>query len=119
VPIGGFYAPPVVFADVPRTSQLATEEIFGPILVILAYDTVEEAVDISNGCDYGLAGAVWSADGDAALKVAGQLRTGQVDVNGARFNFQAPFGGFGSSGIGRELGPHGIEEFLELRSVQV
>jgi acyl-CoA reductase-like NAD-dependent aldehyde dehydrogenase len=93
--------------------------VFGPVLVIIPYDDVDDAVAIANGTDYGLAATVWGETPQAALAVARRLRAGQVDVNGAPFNPQAPFGGFKRSGIGRENGRFGIEEFLEPVSVQL
>ncbi len=101
-----------------RTMTIAQEEIFGPVLSILPYDDEDDAVDIANGVVYGLAGGVWSADADRALGVARRLRTGQVEVNGGAFNPNAPFGGYKQSGIGREYGSHGFEEFLEIKSIQ-
>lgn len=115
---GGYYVAPVVFSDVARDSRLAREEIFGPVLVIHAHDGIDDAIELANESDYGLAGGVWSADDDFAVSIAKRMRTGQVDINGARFNPRAPFGGFGHSGIGRELGRFGIEEFLEISAVQ-
>jgi aldehyde dehydrogenase (NAD+) len=114
----GHYLPPVVYSGVPPTSRLAREEIFGPVLVILTHDGLEDAVATANASEYGLAGAIWAGDPAEAEKWARRMRTGQVDVNGGRFNPSAPFGGFRRSGIGRELGAHGIEEFLELSSIQ-
>jgi aldehyde dehydrogenase (NAD+) len=98
---------------------IAQEEIFGPVLSILPYDDEEQAVEIANGVVYGLAGGVWSADKERAVKVAKRLRTGQVEVNGGAFNPNAPFGGYKQSGIGREYGQHGLEEFLEVKSLQL
>ena len=98
---------------------IAQEEIFGPVLSILPYDTEEEAVDIANDTVYGLAGGVWSGDPERAKKVALQLRTGQVEVNGGGFNLMAPFGGYKQSGHGRELGKYGLEEYLEVKSLQL
>ena len=115
----GFYCRPTVYADVAPTATIAREEIFGPVLSVLPYADVDDAVEIANGTAYGLAGAVWSADPDRALAVARRLRSGQVDVNGARFNPLAPFGGYGQSGNGRELGRHGLAEYYELKSVQL
>ncbi len=89
------------------------------MLSILAYDAEEEAVEIANDSPYGLAGAVWSADPERAKQVARQIRTGQVDLNGGSFNPLAPFGGFKQSGHGRELGKFGLEEYLEIKSLQL
>jgi acyl-CoA reductase-like NAD-dependent aldehyde dehydrogenase len=88
------------------------------VLSIIPYDSEDEAVRIANDTIYGLAGAVWSGDAARAERVARRLRTGQVDVNGGRFNPMAPFGGFKQSGVGRELGRFGLEEFLEVKSLQ-
>jgi betaine-aldehyde dehydrogenase len=98
---------------------IAREEIFGPVLSILPYDDEEDAVRIANDTVYGLAGGVWSADPERAKRVARRMRTGQVEVNGGRFNPNAPFGGYKQSGIGREYGRHGLEEFLEVKSMQL
>jgi aldehyde dehydrogenase (NAD+) len=86
--------------------------------VVIPFDTDDEAVAIANNSRYGLAGAVWSGDEERALAVARRMRTGAVDVNGAAFNPLAPFGGFKQSGIGRELGRHGLDEFLETKAIQ-
>ena len=115
----GFFVRPTVFTDVRREMVVAKEEIFGPVLCIIAYDTEDEAVDIANDSVYGLSGAVWSADTSHALDVARRMRTGQVDINGASFNPLAPFGGFKQSGHGRELGNFGLEEYLEIKSLQL
>lgn len=117
-PRSGFYVSPVIFADVDPESALAQEEVFGPVLAIIPHDGDDDAVAIANNSQYGLAGAVWSANEDRALRVARRVRTGQIDINGAPFNPDAPFGGFGKSGYGREFGIHGIEDFLELKSIQ-
>jgi aldehyde dehydrogenase (NAD+) len=114
----GFYVRPTIFADVDRSATIAQEEVFGPVLVILAHDGDDDAVDIANDSRYGLAGGVWSGDPERALSVARRLRTGQVDINGAPFNPDAPFGGYKHSGLGREFGRFGLEEFLEIKSVQ-
>jgi aldehyde dehydrogenase (NAD+) len=114
----GYYVRPTVFADVMPQMVVATQEIFGPVLCVLPYDTEQDAIDIANGTPYGLAAAVWSADQDEAVSVARQLRAGQVEINGGAFNAVAPFGGFGKSGYGRELGVHGLQEFLEIKSLQ-
>jgi len=115
----GYYVRPTVFSNVSPDMTIAQEEIFGPVLSIMPYDTEEEAVAIANGTIYGLAGGVWSGDPERAQKVARQLRTGQVDINGAGFNPLAPFGGYKQSGNGRELGRFGLEEYLETKSLQL
>jgi betaine-aldehyde dehydrogenase len=115
----GCYVKPTVFGRVQPHATIAQEEIFGPVLSIIPYGNEDEAVQIANGTVYGLAAAVWSADGARAQRVAKRLRAGQVDVNGGTFNINAPFGGFKQSGRGRELGKYGLEEFLEFRSIQV
>jgi aldehyde dehydrogenase (NAD+) len=114
----GYYVTPTVFADVTPDMVVATEEIFGPVLCVMAYETEDQAVEIANGTPYGLAAAVWSADQDHAVAVGRRLRAGQVEINGGAFNIAAPFGGFGQSGYGRELGSHGLEEFLEVKALQ-
>jgi aldehyde dehydrogenase (NAD+) len=114
----GFYVRPTVFSDVRDDMTIAQEEIFGPVLAILPYDDEEDAVRIANGVVYGLAGGVSSADPARAERVARRLRTGQVEVNGGSFNPNAPFGGYKQSGIGREYGRFGLEEFLEVKSLQ-
>jgi betaine-aldehyde dehydrogenase len=97
---------------------IAQEEIFGPVLSIIPYDTEEEAIEIANGTSYGLAGGVWAGDKAHAEQVARRLRAGQVEVNGGGFNPLAPFGGYKQSGIGREGGKFGLEEFLEVKALQ-
>ena len=115
----GYFVRPTVLADVDPDSTVAQEEVFGPVLSVLRYDDEAEALAIANNSVYGLAGAVWSADADRALAFARKVRTGAVDVNGGRYNPMAPFGGYKRSGIGRELGSAGLEEFLELQSIQL
>ncbi|KPC61367.1 aldehyde dehydrogenase family protein [Streptomyces chattanoogensis] len=114
----GYYVRPTVFADVTEDMTIAQEEIFGPVISILRYEDEEEAVRIANGTVYGLAGAVWAADEETAVAFARRLDTGQVDINGGRFNLLAPFGGYKQSGVGRELGPHGLTEYLQTKSLQ-
>jgi len=114
----GYFVAPTVFSEVDNKMTIAQEEIFGPVLSIIPYDTEEEAIAIANDSLYGLAGGVWSADADRANKVARQIRTGQVEINGGAFNLVAPFGGYKQSGIGRELGTFGLEEFCEVKSLQ-
>jgi len=114
----GYFVRPTVFGNVRPDMRIAQEEIFGPVLSIIPYRDEADAIAIANGTIYGLSGAVWSGDKDRAKRVASQLRTGQVIVNGGRFNPEAPFGGFRHSGLGREAGKWGLEEFLEPRSLQ-
>jgi acyl-CoA reductase-like NAD-dependent aldehyde dehydrogenase len=115
----GYYVKPTVFGKVKPGSTIAQEEIFGPVLSIITYKDEADAIRIANDTPYGLGGGVWSATEEHALKVARRLRTGQVDINGGPFNMFAPFGGFKQSGHGRELGKFGLEEFLELKSLQL
>jgi acyl-CoA reductase-like NAD-dependent aldehyde dehydrogenase len=98
---------------------IAQEEIFGPVLSIIPFDDEADAVRIANDTVYGLAGGVWAGDKDKAISIAKQLRTGQVEVNGGSFNPNAPFGGYKQSGLGREYGSFGLEEFLEVKSLQL
>jgi acyl-CoA reductase-like NAD-dependent aldehyde dehydrogenase len=115
----GYYVRPTVFSDVTTDMTIAQEEIFGPVLAIIPYDTEDEAVQIANDTIYGLAGGVWAGDQDKAKAIARRLRTGQVEINGGGFNPMAPFGGYKQSGHGRELGKFGLEEFLETKSLQL
>jgi aldehyde dehydrogenase (NAD+) len=115
----GFYVEPTVFAGVEPGMTIEQEEIFGPVLSIIPYTTEDQAVRIADGTPYGLAGAVWAATQERAVEVARKLRTGQVAINGGAFNPLAPFGGYKQSGIGRELGEQGLEEFLETKSLQL
>lgn len=117
----GYFVRPTILGRVSPTSVIAQEEIFGPVLAVLTYPDgrVDEALRIANGTSYGLSGAVWSSNETSALKVARRLRTGQVEINGGPFNLLAPFGGFKQSGIGRELGQYGLEEFLEYKAIQL
>jgi betaine-aldehyde dehydrogenase len=114
----GYFVQPTVLRVQP-TDTLAREEIFGPVLVILTYEDEAEAIRIANDSIYGLGGGVWSTDEAHALRVARQMRTGQVDINGAPFNGNAPFGGYKQSGNGRENGRYGFEEFLEHKAIQL
>jgi acyl-CoA reductase-like NAD-dependent aldehyde dehydrogenase len=109
---------PTIFANVDNKMTIAQEEIFGPVLAIIPCDSEADAIAIANDSPYGLAGGVWGATPERALEVAKQLRTGQVDINGGRFNVLAPFGGYKKSGIGREIGPLAIEEYFQLKSIQ-
>jgi aldehyde dehydrogenase (NAD+) len=115
----GYFVRPTVFSEVKPDMTIAQEEIFGPVLSILPYDDEDEAAEIANGTIYGLDGGVWSADPERAKAFARRMRTGQVQINGATFNPLAPFGGFKQSGHGRELGQFGLEEYLEVKSIQL
>jgi aldehyde dehydrogenase (NAD+) len=114
----GYFVEMTIFADVTNDMTIAQEEIFGPVLSIICYDTEEEAIAIANDSPYGLSGAVWG-EAEQAQKVARQIRTGQVTVNGGDFNIVAPFGGYKQSGNGRELGALGLHEFIEIKSLQL
>ncbi len=113
----GWFVRPTLFAGVENSMRIAQEEIFGPVLSLIAYDDVADAVRIANDSDYGLAGTVWTTDAEAGLDVARQVRAGTYGVNTYTMDFAAPFGGFKSSGIGRELGPEGLAQYTELKSV--
>ncbi|MGW1890966.1 aldehyde dehydrogenase family protein [Streptomyces sp. NPDC002004] len=114
----GYYVSPTVFADVTSEMTIAQEEIFGPVVSILKYTDEDDALRIANGTVYGLAGAVWAGDEAEAVAFARRMDTGQVDINGGRFNPLAPFGGYKQSGVGRELGAHGLAEYLQTKSLQ-
>jgi len=115
----GYFVKPTIFGKVKNSMAIAQEEIFGPVLSIIPFKDEDEAVKIANDSPYGLAGAVWSKDDARAQSVARRIRAGQIDVNGGAFNMNAPFGGFKQSGHGREAGVYGLEEFLELKSLQL
>ena len=115
----GFYVQPTIFSGVTREMTIFTEEIFGPVLSIIAYDSEEEAIEIANDTVYGLAAGVWGNDVEHAKKVARRLQAGQVEVNGGSFNIAAPFGGYKQSGLGREGGTFGLEEFCEVKAMQL
>ncbi len=112
----GFYVRPTIFADVTNDMTIAREEIFGPVLTILSYDSVEQAVNEGNDTVYGLAAYV-QGDQTEARAIAGRLRAGQVNINGAGMDFMAPFGGYKQSGNGREWGDHAFGEFLETKAI--
>ena len=111
----GYYVKPTVFADVTNDMRIAREEIFGPVLSILSYDDLDQAVEIANDTEFGLSAYVQGADLEAAREVAGKLRAGQVSINGGS-DLTAPFGGFKTSGNGREWGEYGFHEFVETRA---
>ena len=115
----GYYVKPTVFSNVTNSMTIARDEIFGPVLSIIAYDNEEEAIQIANDTVYGLSGAVWAADKDKAIAIARRIRTGQIAVNGGAFNINAPLGGYKQSGVGREYSEYGFEEFLEIKSMQL
>jgi aldehyde dehydrogenase (NAD+) len=113
----GYYVRPTIFSDVRNDMTIAREEIFGPVLCILPYDSEEQAIDIANDTPYGLAAYVWSADPARARRVGARIRAGRVVINGASGDMHAPFGGFKRSGNGREWGVHGLKDFLEVKAV--
>ncbi|MDX6624129.1 MAG: aldehyde dehydrogenase [Solirubrobacterales bacterium] len=115
----GYFVSPTVFSEVTPEMTIAREEIFGPVLAIQPYDDEDDAVRIANDTDYGLAGGVWSADQERAILVARCIRSGQIEINGGPFNPLAPFGGYGQSGHGRENGRYGLEELLQVKSLQL
>jgi acyl-CoA reductase-like NAD-dependent aldehyde dehydrogenase len=115
----GYFVQPTVFSGVRNDMTIAQEEIFGPVLSIIPYDDEEDAVRIANDSSYGLAGGVWSSDEERAKNVARRIRTGQVEINGGVFNPLAPFGGYKESGHGRELGRYALEEYLQVKSLQL
>ncbi len=116
----GWFVAPTLFADVDNSMTIAQEEIFGPVLSLIPYDDIEDAVRIANDSDYGLAGAVYTADVDFGIGIARRVRTGTFAVNTTQgMDFNGPFGGFKSSGIGRELGPEGLHAFCEDKTISL
>jgi aldehyde dehydrogenase (NAD+) len=113
----GWYIEPTVFTGVDNKMKIAQEEIFGPVIAVIPYDDEQNAIDIANDSPYGLSGTVWSADTDRATEIAKQVRTGTISINGFMLDFSCPFGGFKQSGMGRELGPEGLEAYLESKTI--
>lgn len=113
----GTFVRPTVFSNVDNAMTIAQEEIFGPVICVIPYADVDDAVRIANDSPFGLAGGIWSADPEAALDVARRIRTGTLSINGAHPDFSAPFGGFGQSGIGREFGAAGLGEYVEQKAI--
>jgi aldehyde dehydrogenase (NAD+) len=114
----GYYVRPTIFSDVSNDMTVAQQEIFGPVLVMIPYDTEEEAIQIANDTPYGLAGYVQSGDLDHARAVATRIRAGNVHINGASGGFDVPFGGYKQSGNGREWGAHGFTDYLEIKAIE-
>ncbi len=113
----GWFVEPTVFADVDASSTIAREEIFGPVLSIMPYGSEDEAVHLANDSAYGLAGTVWTTDLDHGVRVAGRIRTGTVGLNGYLPDLTSPYGGMKASGLGRELGPEGLQAYEESQSI--
>jgi acyl-CoA reductase-like NAD-dependent aldehyde dehydrogenase len=113
----GYYSRPTIFSDVNNDMTIAREEIFGPVLCILPYDTEEEAIRIANDTPYGLSAYVYGDTAERAIKVGARIRAGNIHINGAQLDNMASFGGYKQSGLGREWGAFGFEEFLEVKSV--
>jgi aldehyde dehydrogenase (NAD+) len=114
----GNYVVPTIFADVTNDMTIAQEEVFGPVLVMIRYSSIDEAIDIANDTPYGLASAVWAGDKDKATAIARRIRAGQCAINGGDANHEAPFGGYKESGNGREFGFEGLHEYCELKAMQ-
>jgi aldehyde dehydrogenase (NAD+) len=113
----GWYIKPTLFADVNNQMRIAREEIFGPVLVVIPFDSVEEAIEIANDSDYGLCAAVYGADKETALEISRHIQAGSISINGAFLDFDSPFGGYKQSGVGREVGIYGIEACTELKAL--
>jgi len=114
----GNYVSPTIFADVTNDMNIAQEEVFGPVLVMIRYSAIDQAIEIANDTPYGLASAVWAGDTDKATSIARRIRAGQCAINGGEPNHEAPFGGYKESGNGREFGVEGLHEYCELKAMQ-
>jgi aldehyde dehydrogenase (NAD+) len=116
----GYFIEPTIFEDVTNDMTIAREEIFGPVLSVIKYDSINDAIDMANDNIYGLGGAIFSRDVPWAIALAKRLRTGTVWINDYHLlNASAPFGGYKQSGVGRELGPHGLLEFTQIKHIHV
>lgn len=113
----GWYVEPTVFTDVDNRMRIAREEIFGPVVAVIPFVDEDDAVSIANDSDYGLAGTVWTADNQRGIDIARRVRTGTFGVNAYNMDLSTPFGGYKSSGLGRELGPEGLHAYLEDKSI--
>jgi betaine-aldehyde dehydrogenase len=113
----GWYVRPTVFHHADNSMRISREEIFGPVIAVIPFDDVDDAVRIANDSEYGLAGSVWSSDSEAGNAVARRIRTGMVGINGFLPDFAAPFGGYKASGIGREFGAEGLSAYTEIKSI--
>ena len=115
----GYFVAPTLLADVTNDMQVAREEIFGPVVCAIAYDDIEDAIRIANDSEMGLSGSVWTADVDAGIEVGRKIQTGNFTINGFSMDIAAPFGGYKSSGLGRELGEEGLHDYLEYKSINL
>jgi aldehyde dehydrogenase (NAD+) len=113
----GWFVEPTVFADVTNDQTIAREEVFGPVLSVIAYDGEDDAVRIANDSDYGLGGTVWTSDREHGAEVARRVQTGTIGINQYQPDPAAPFGGVKGSGLGRELGPEGLVAYQQLQSI--
>jgi betaine-aldehyde dehydrogenase len=113
----GYFVNPALLADVDNRMRIAQEEIFGPVMALIGYDSEDEAVRIANDTVYGLSGSVWTRDRERGVAIARRIRTGMVSINGAPQAWGTPFGGYKQSGLGREMGPEGLRSFQELKSI--
>ncbi len=113
----GWYVEPTVFADVDNAATVARQEIFGPVLAVIPYDSIDDAVAIANDSEYGLGGSIWTSDREKGVDIARRITTGSVGVGFFDLDIAAPFGGVKASGLGRELGPEGLDAYVSLKSI--